>query len=61
MAVFTVVFGIACIFYRLGYEYGASEHDAIPSAMDVYKGKTSLEYTVVGRVKVDSIVVFKGN
>lgn len=30
-----------------------------PSAMDVYQGKTTLEYKVVDGVKVDSVVVFK--
>lgn len=33
--------------------------DSNPTAMDVYKGKTSLEYTVVDGVKVDSCVIFK--
>lgn len=30
-----------------------------PEAMDVYQGKTTLEYTIRDGVKVDSIVVFK--
>ena len=30
-----------------------------PFAMDVYQGKTTLQYTVINGVKVDSIVVFK--
>lgn len=30
-----------------------------PSALDVYQGKTTLEYTIRDGVKVDSIVVFK--
>ena len=30
-----------------------------PTAMDVYQGKTTLEYKVVDSVKIDSIVVFK--
>ena len=30
-----------------------------PSAMDVYQGKTTLEYKVIDGVKVDSVVVFK--
>ena len=30
-----------------------------PKAMDVYQGKTTLEYTIKDGVKVDSIVVFK--
>lgn len=30
-----------------------------PKAIDVYQGKTTLEYTIRDGVKVDSIVVFK--
>ena len=30
-----------------------------PSAIDVYQGKTTIEYTIRDGVKVDSIVVFK--
>lgn len=33
--------------------------DPYPTAMDVYQGKTILEYKVVDGVKVDSVVVFK--
>ena len=32
-----------------------------PSAMDVYQKKTTLEYTVKDGIKLDSIVVYKGN
>ena len=32
-----------------------------PTAMDVYKGKTTLEYKVVDDVKVDSVVIFKND
>ena len=32
---------------------------SIPTAMDVYKGKTEIQYTMKGSVKTDSIVVFK--
>lgn len=32
-----------------------------PKAIDVYQGKTTLEYTIRDGVKVDSIVVFKKN
>jgi hypothetical protein len=32
-----------------------------PTAMDVYQGKTTLEYTIRDNVKIDSIVVFKDN
>ena len=30
-----------------------------PTAMDVYQGKTTLEYKMVDGVKTDSIVIFK--
>lgn len=30
-----------------------------PVAMDVYQGKTTLEYKVVDGIKIDSIVIFK--
>lgn len=33
--------------------------DPNPTAMDVYQGKTTLEYTIRDSVKIDSIVVFK--
>ena len=32
-----------------------------PSAMDVYQGKTAVQYTVVDGMKVDSCVVYKKN
>ena len=32
-----------------------------PTAIDVYQGKTTLEYTIVDGVKVDSTVVWKNN
>lgn len=32
-----------------------------PTAMDVYQGKTTLEYKVVDSVKIDSVVVWKGD
>jgi hypothetical protein len=31
----------------------------IPTAMDVYQGKTEIQYTMKGSVKTDSIIVFK--
>ena len=33
--------------------------DTKPSAIDVYQGKTTIEYTIRDGVKVDSVVVFK--
>ena len=32
-----------------------------PTAMDVYQGKTTLEYKVVDNIKVDSIVILKND
>ena len=32
-----------------------------PSAMDVYRGKTTLEITYKDGIPVDSVVVFKNN
>ena len=32
---------------------------SIPTAMDVYQGKTEIQYTMKGSIKTDSIVVFK--
>ena len=32
-----------------------------PKAMDVYQGKTTIEYTMRDGIKVDSVVVFKEN
>lgn len=38
---------------------GVRPVDNKPTAMDVYRGKTALQYTVVDSVKVDSVVVWK--
>lgn len=33
----------------------------IPTALDVYQGKTTIKYEVVDGVKVDSVVIFKND
>ena len=33
--------------------------DGKPTAMDVYQGKTTLEYTISDGIKTDSVVIFK--
>ena len=38
--------------------FSSYENRNTPTAMDVYQGKTTLEYKVVDSVKVDSIVIF---
>lgn len=35
--------------------------DPQPTAMDVYQGKTTLEYTIRDGIKIDSVVVFKNS
>lgn len=54
-------FSIAALFVlEMGCIYKSIyEHD--PKVMDVYQGKTTIEYTIRDGVKVDSIVVFKEN
>ena len=52
-------FSIAALF---ALEMGCickSIYDQEPKAMDVYQGKTTIEYTIRDGVKVDSIIVFK--
>ena len=46
----------AVIFFAL---FTTCENKDIPTAMDVYQGKTTLEYKVVDGVKADSVVIFK--
>lgn len=43
---------------EVGFLYELNK-DPQPTAIDVYQGKTTLEYKVVDNVKVDSIVIFK--
>lgn len=46
---------LCCILTIIGITLCAEE----PTALDVYRGKTELEYTVVRGVHTDSTVVFK--
>jgi hypothetical protein len=48
-----------CVWYDKGQENMLKQINKLPSAMDVYQGKTALQYTVVDGVKIDSVVVFK--
>ncbi len=41
--------------------FASITEEPIPSALDVYQGKTTLEYTIRDGVKADSIVIFKEN
>ena len=56
-----VFFGII-LFVLLAIEAGLLSEileNPKPTAMDVYQGKTTLEYTIRDGIKIDSIVVFK--
>ena len=48
-----------CVWYNKGQEDMLKQINELPSAMDVYQGKTTLQYTVINGVKMDSVVVFK--
>lgn len=45
--------------YDKGQQIMLKQINELPSAMDVYQGKTTLQYTVINGVKMDSVVVFK--
>lgn len=47
------------VWYNEGQDNMSKQINKLPSAMDVYQGKTTLQYTVVDGIKVDSVVVFK--
>jgi hypothetical protein len=57
IAFFIVITNIT--WYNKGHENMLEKINERPSAMDVYQGKTALQYTVVDGVKIDSVVVFK--
>lgn len=57
---FVCCFGGTCAFL-ISLLVVAIIYDCTPTAMEVYQGKTTLEYKVVDGVKVDSTVVWKNN
>lgn len=69
LAILAEIFEWECSNTALGFIAGAilmvglcvmlAGSDKTPTAMDVYQGKTTLKYTVVDSVKVDSTVVWK--
>ena len=38
---------------------GSAYYFSKPTALDVYQGKTTLQYTIIDGIKTDSIVIFK--
>jgi hypothetical protein len=57
IAFFIVITNIT--WYNKGQENMLEKINERPSAMDVYQGKTTLQYTIINDVKIDSVVVFK--
>ena len=57
IAFFMVITNIT--WYNKGQENMLEKINERPSAMDVYQGKTTLQYTIINDVKIDSVVVFK--
>ena len=55
------IFGCVTLlcFIALFVGLGFSLSKVGPSAMDVYQGKTILEYTIIDGVKIDSCVIWK--
>ena len=57
-----LVFVLLCMVFYCGYDSGYDNAKRkFPTAMDVYQGKTTLQYTIVDGAKIDSVVVFKKN
>ena len=54
IGLFTGILGIIGI-----YSIGLGVDDDIPTAIDVYRGKTTLEITYRDSVAIDSVVVYK--
>lgn len=51
---------LICIIVEIGMIIDITEEPK-PTPINVYQGKTTLEYTIRDGVKVDSVVVFKEN
>ena len=52
-----IITGFLCFF--LGVIYTCNDYRKRPSAIDVYRGKTTLEITYRDSVAIDSTVVYK--
>lgn len=51
---------IVCyVMHEKGMSDAYEEMKQYPSAMDVYQGKTTLQYTIIDDQKIDSAVIFK--
>lgn len=58
----TVVFGIFLVCFNVFTLYmntKEDDHPLTPTALDVYRGRTTLQITYKDSVAIDSVVVFK--
>ena len=53
-----IIFAVFAFIGWMGYYIGTAGK---PTAMDVYRGRTTLEITYKDSVAIDSVVVFKNN
>lgn len=60
ISIFFGIWLIICIVIEIGMIIDITD-ESHSTPMDVYQGKTTLEYTIRDGVKVDSVVVFKDN
>lgn len=49
---------ILILAFFLGFYIGTTEYNN-PKAIEVYQGKTTLEYKIIDGVKIDSVVIYK--
>ena len=52
-----IIVGLVCFYF--GVIYTCNDFNKRPNALDVYRGKTTLEITYRDSVAVDSTVVYK--
>ena len=56
-----IFFYTSTIFCIIGVILANKVQDKYPQAIDVYQGKTTLEYTIRNGEIIDSVVIFKEN
>jgi len=59
VGIFFGIWLIICVIIEIGMIIDITDEPK-PTPMDVYQGKTTLEYTIRDGVKIDSVVVWKG-
>ena len=56
--VYEIILAVLMTALLLGFGY-IIFNDSVPTALDVYRGKTTLEITYKDSIPIDSVVVFK--